>query len=107
MSERPAEAVVDPECHVVDPLFDVWRKTVVPRRPPADEWFNSVHLWGRNRDGNEEMHRQIDDEVRRITANCRARGGAAATAFARRSFPRILPPDFLAARERQPRVVGM
>jgi hypothetical protein len=34
--------------------------------PPADEFFNSVHLWRRNRDGNEEMHRQINDELRRV-----------------------------------------
>jgi hypothetical protein len=40
-----------------------------PRRPPADEWFNSVHLWRRNRDGNEESTRRIFDEVRRIPAN--------------------------------------
>jgi hypothetical protein len=40
-----------------------------PRRPPADELFNSVHLWRRNRDGNEEMHRQINDEARPIAAN--------------------------------------
>jgi hypothetical protein len=37
--------------------------------PPADEFLNFVHLWRRNRDGNEEMHRQINDEVRRIAAN--------------------------------------
>ena len=40
-----------------------------PRRPPADEWFNSVHLWRRNRDGNEESTGGIFDEVRRIAAN--------------------------------------
>ena len=40
-----------------------------PRRPPADEWFNSVHLWRRNRDGNEESTGRICDEVRRIAAN--------------------------------------
>jgi hypothetical protein len=40
-----------------------------PRRPPADEWLNSVHLWRRNRDGNEESTRRICDEVRRIAAN--------------------------------------
>ena len=38
-----------------------------PRRPPADEWFNSVHLWRRNRDGNEESTGRICDEARRIT----------------------------------------
>jgi hypothetical protein len=39
-----------------------------PRRPP-DEWFNSVHLWRRNRDGNEESTGRICDGVRRIAAN--------------------------------------
>ena len=34
-----------------------------PRRSPADELFNSVHLSRRNRDWNEEMHRQINDEA--------------------------------------------
>ena len=40
-----------------------------PRRPPADEWFNSVHLWRRNRDGNEESTGGIFDEAGRIAAN--------------------------------------
>ena len=40
-----------------------------PRRPPADEWFNSVHLWRRNRDGNEDSTGRICDEARRIAAN--------------------------------------
>jgi hypothetical protein len=40
-----------------------------PRRPPADERFHSVHLWRRNRDGNEESTGRIGDEVRRIAAN--------------------------------------
>jgi hypothetical protein len=40
-----------------------------PRRSPAAELFNSVDLSRRNRDGNEEMHRQINDEARRIAAN--------------------------------------
>ena len=40
-----------------------------PRRHPADERFNSVHLWRRNRDGNEESTGRICDEVRRIAAN--------------------------------------
>jgi hypothetical protein len=40
-----------------------------PRRPPADELFNSVHLWRRNRDGNEESTGRICDEERRIAAN--------------------------------------
>ena len=40
-----------------------------PRRSPADELFNSVDLSRRNRDGNEEMHRQINDEARRIAVN--------------------------------------
>ena len=40
-----------------------------PRRPPADEWFNSVHLWRRNRDGNGESTGRICDEARRIAAN--------------------------------------
>ncbi len=40
-----------------------------PRRSLADELFNSVHLSRRNRDGNEEMHRQINDEARRVAAN--------------------------------------
>jgi hypothetical protein len=31
--------------------------------------FNSVDLSRRNRDGNEEMHRQINDEARRIAVN--------------------------------------
>jgi hypothetical protein len=44
-------------------------KTPEPRRSPADELFNSVDLSRRNRDGNEEMHRQINDEARRVTAN--------------------------------------
>jgi hypothetical protein len=41
------------------------------RSPTASERinFNSVHLWRRNRDGNEEMRRQINDEARRIAAN--------------------------------------
>jgi hypothetical protein len=37
--------------------------------PPADEWFNSVHLWRRNRDGNGESTGRICDEARRIAAN--------------------------------------
>ena len=41
-----------------------------PRRPPpANEWFNPVHLRRRNRDGNEESTGRICDEVRRIAAN--------------------------------------
>src|SRR6266481_5101486 len=40
-----------------------------PRRPPADDWFNPVHLRRRNRDGNEESTGRICDEVRRIAAN--------------------------------------
>jgi len=40
-----------------------------PRRPPADELFNSVHLWRRNRDGNEEITHRICGELRRIAAN--------------------------------------
>ena len=44
-------------------------KTPEPRRPPADEWFNSVHLWRRNRDGNEDSTGRICDEARRIAAN--------------------------------------
>jgi hypothetical protein len=40
-----------------------------PRRPPADELFNSVRLWRRNRDGNEESTGRICDEARRIAAN--------------------------------------
>jgi hypothetical protein len=31
--------------------------------------FNSAHVWRRNSDGNEEMHRQINDEARRTAAN--------------------------------------
>src|SRR5271167_2390783 len=38
-----------------------------PRRTPADELFNSVHLWRRNRDGNEESTGRICDEARRNT----------------------------------------
>jgi hypothetical protein len=34
-----------------------------PRRPPADEWFNSVHLWRRNRDRNEGSTGRICDEA--------------------------------------------
>ena len=34
--------------------------------PPANEWFNPVHLRRRNRDGNEESTGRICDEVRRI-----------------------------------------
>jgi hypothetical protein len=37
--------------------------------PQADDLFNSVHLWRQNGDGNEEMHRQFNDEARRIAAN--------------------------------------
>ncbi len=37
--------------------------------PRADELFNPVPLSRRNRDGNEEMHRQINDEARRVAAN--------------------------------------
>jgi hypothetical protein len=37
--------------------------------PQADEWFNSVHLWRRNRDGHEESTGGLFDEVRRIAAN--------------------------------------
>ena len=37
-----------------------------PRRSPADELFNSVDLSRRNRDGNEEMHRQINDEAAKL-----------------------------------------
>ncbi len=40
-----------------------------PRRSLADELFNSAHLSRLNRDGNEEMHRQIIDEARRIAAD--------------------------------------
>jgi hypothetical protein len=40
-----------------------------PSRSPADQLFNSVQLSRRNSDGNEEMHRQIDDEALRIAAN--------------------------------------
>jgi hypothetical protein len=39
--------------------------------PPADEWFNSVHPWRRNSDGNEESTGGIFDEVRHIDANNR------------------------------------
>jgi Transposase IS116/IS110/IS902 family len=39
-----------------------------PRRPPADGWFNSVHFWRRNRDGNEESTGRICDEAQRIAA---------------------------------------
>jgi hypothetical protein len=31
--------------------------------------FNSVHLWRRNRDGNEEITHRICGELRRIAAN--------------------------------------
>ena len=40
-----------------------------PRRPPADEWPNSVRLRRRNRDGNEESTGGICDEVRRLATN--------------------------------------
>ena len=40
-----------------------------PARHPADELFNFRHLSRRNRDGNEEMHRQINDEAWWIAAN--------------------------------------
>ena len=46
-----------------------------PRRPPADEWFNSVHLWRRNRDGNEDSTGRICDEARRIAAKHRQASG--------------------------------
>ena len=42
-------------------------KTPRASPPPADELFNSVHLWRRNRDGNEESTGRICDEARRIT----------------------------------------
>ncbi len=32
--------------------------------PPGGRWSNSVHLWRRNRDENEDMHGQINDEAR-------------------------------------------
>jgi hypothetical protein len=41
--------------------------------PPRTNYSNSAHLSRRNRDGNEEMHRQINDEARRIAVNI-ARG---------------------------------
>jgi hypothetical protein len=44
-------------------------KTPEPRCPPADEWFNPVHLWRRNRAANEESTGRICGEVRRIAAN--------------------------------------
>jgi hypothetical protein len=37
--------------------------------PPADELLNSGRLWRQNGDGNEEMHRQFDDQARRIAVN--------------------------------------
>lgn len=40
-----------------------------PSAPLADEFSNSVQSWRRNRGGNEQMHRQIDGEARRIAAN--------------------------------------
>ena len=40
-----------------------------PRRHPADDGFNPVHLRRRNRDGNEESTGRICDEVRRVAAN--------------------------------------
>jgi hypothetical protein len=44
-------------------------KTPRASPPRADELFNSVHLWRRDRDGNEESTDRICDEVRRIAAN--------------------------------------
>jgi len=37
-----------------------------PRRPPADEWFNPVHLPRQKRGGIEEMHRQINDDTEAV-----------------------------------------
>jgi hypothetical protein len=46
-----------------------------PRRPPADEWFNSVHLWRRNRDGNEDSTGRICDEAERFNRALHPRTG--------------------------------
>ena len=52
----------------IDPRITL-RMARPPWPPPADGCSNSVHLWRRNRDGNEDMHRQINDEARRIAVN--------------------------------------
>ena len=63
-----------------------------PRRTPADELFNSVHLWRRNRDGNEGSTGRICDEVRRIAANiAKAAGAAAAHAVRHRKLRAVWP----------------
>jgi hypothetical protein len=41
--------------------------------------FNSVHRWRRNSDGNEEMHRQINREARRIAASGSIDAGGSGT----------------------------
>ena len=43
-----------------------WQDPPSLAAPPANEWFNPVHLRRRNRDGNEESTGRICDEVRRI-----------------------------------------
>jgi hypothetical protein len=57
---RAIRARITPKCMAKDPQA---------RPAPADELLNPVDLGRRNRDRNEEMHRHICDEARRIAAN--------------------------------------
>jgi hypothetical protein len=52
----------------------------------------TIFPWSRrNRDGNEEMHRQINDEARRIAVNMgQAAGAAAEIRIIRRRAPALL-----------------
>ena len=50
-------------------------KTPEPRRPPADEWFNSLNPRRRNRDGNEDRPGRICDEAERFNRALQARTG--------------------------------
>jgi hypothetical protein len=50
-------------------------KAPQPRRPPADEWFNSLNPRRRNRDGNEDSTGRICDEAERFNRALQARTG--------------------------------
>ena len=68
-SSRRHAAALPTRAHSVARALQVSPSLPIWLSPNADDLFNSVHLWRQNGDGNEEMHRQFDDEARRIAAN--------------------------------------
>jgi len=68
-ANKPSKAINASQRAIRARITSCMARPPEPRRPPADELFNSAHLWRRNRDGNEEITHRICDEVRRIAAN--------------------------------------